>query len=255
MGLVLGLYLTIAMVLLVFVYIIWATVPSLIRRVAGLFGKSEKTNQFSQSNEQVESSSDVFGSEDLDADSGYDDSRPVKPFKNSLSRYYPELIAVALIGWFLSGAFDYLNGPSEEELREITVEKTIAVLSFSSDYRTPGGDFADRISEDLFILLTEVPDLQVSDKQLSFEFESNSWELLGIGEVYRKLGANFIVVGMANESDNQVNISVALHDLTNRHRNYFWNNSFSGNHSEIPKFLASIRTSIVEVLQIESDAN
>lgn len=262
MGLALGLFLTIVAVLLVIVYIIWAAVPflirrieGLIRRVFGLFGKSDKTNQFSQSNQQVESSSGVSGSEGLDADSRYNDSRPAKPFKNALLRYYPELIAVALIGWFLSGAFDYLDGPSEEELREVTVDRTIAVLSFASDYRTPGGEFADRISEDLFILLTEVPELQVSDKNLSFEYETNSWEIRGIREVHNKLGANFIVDGKANESGDHVNISVVLRDLANGHRHHFWSNSFSGNHSEIPKFLDSVRTSIVEVLQIESDAN
>ena len=217
MGLVILLFLMVAGVLLVGAYLIWTIVPRLIRRVVGLFSKGAK------------------------------------------ARLYPELIAVALIALFVTGVFDFLKGPTETELREITsaTEKTIAVLSFSSRWSREdvGQGLPSRIAEELYVILTEVPELQVADNELSFEFSSDSWEMAGMQGVRAKLGVNFIVFGSIYESDDEVSVSVALFDLANGRPVSLPDHTFTGPHSEIPQILASIRTSILEALQVGSGSS
>ncbi len=253
MGLVLLLYLTVAGVLLVCAYLIWSIVPSFIRRVVGLFSKGEEACQSKQSNGQEESSSEALRTESVEFEIGGDDCKPIEPDRNWLSRNYPELITVVLIGWFISGAFDYLGGPTDEELREtiIATEKTIGVLSFSVDRQGADDETASRIAEDLAALLKEVPELQVTN---GFQFQSDSWELVGAQEVRQRLKVNFIVLGRVHETGDHVNVSVAMFDLANRHHIDLRNNYLAGNHSEIPQMLTSIRTSILESLQVETNS-
>ncbi len=255
MGLVLFMYLTVAGVLLVCAYLIWSIVPSFIRRVVGLFSKGEEPRQSKQSNGQEDLSSDALRTENVEFEIGGDDRKPIEPHRNWLSRKYPELITVVLIGWFISGGLDYVNGPTDEDLREtiIAAEKTIGVLSFSvSRYSDVSDDeTASRITEGLVAMLKEVPELQVRN---DFQFTSNSWGQLEAPGMRKRLKVNFMVYGQVHETGDRVMLSVAMYDLVNKRIITLRNSDLAGNHSEIPRILTSIRTSILESLQVETNS-
>lgn len=253
MGLVLFMYLTVAGVLLVCAYLIWSIVPSFIRRVVGLFSKGEEPRQSKQSNGQEDSSSDALRTENVEFEIGGDDRKPIEPHRNWLSRKYPELITVVLIGWFISGGLDYVNGPTDEDLREtiIAAEKTIGVLSCSVYRRGANDETANRITEGLVAMLKEVPELHVRN---DFQFTSNSWGQLEAPGMRKRLKVNFMVYGQVSETGDRVMLSVAMYDLVNKRIINLRNSDLAGNHSEIPRILTSIRTSILESLQVETNS-
>lgn len=253
MGLVLFMYLTVAGVLLVCAYLIWSIVPSFIRRVVGLFSKGEEPRQSKRSNGQEDSSSDALRTENVEFEIGGDDRKPIEPHRNWLSRKYPELITVVLIGWFISGGLDYVNGPTDEDLREtiIAAEKTIGVLSFSVYRRGADDEIVSRITEGLVAMLKEVPELQVRN---DFQFTSNSWGQLEAPGMRKRLKVNFMVYGQVSETGDRVVLSVAMYDLVNKRIINLRNSDLAGNHSEIPRILTSIRTSILESLQVETNS-
>ncbi len=254
MGLVLFLYLTVAGVLLVCAYLIWSIVPSFIRRVVGLFSKGEEPRQSKQSNGQENSSSDALRTENVEFEIGSDDRKPIEPHRNWLSRKYPELITVVLIGWFISAGLDYVNGPTDEDLREtiIAAEKTIGVLSFSvSRYSDVSDDeTASRITEGLVAMLKEVPELQVRN---DFQFASDSFEQLQAPGMRKRLKVNFMVFGQVTEKGDRVWLDVGLYDLVNK-RTIDIPDGDLLNHSEIPRILTLIRISILESLQVETNS-
>lgn len=238
--------------LLAGIIIIWFILRPLIRWFGGLLIKSRKPRQSSQSR-------GVSPPGTFDAEASDENADSAKPSKTRsvkvwLSRYYPELIAVGLtVGMVGMVAIEYdsLVTISEPPIIEIKAEKTIAVLLFSQSRNQPDDKLTERFSEDLLLMLAEVPELQVADRSLSFQFETRSWELHpGLWRQRNALKVNYVVEGQFTKVDDRLYIDVRLFDLPDFQGSYVWANTYVGDVSDIPRILSEIRASILEALEI-----
>ena len=238
------------------VYIIWSVVPRLIRWVVGLFSKGQDALQNGRANGKEESKSDIVLTEKADSAEGGENLNRAKPCKSWLANYYPELVTAVLTVWFLTAVFDYMGGPTDAEKRELP-KKTIAVLPFEEVSGWDSDDsLAYKIAEDLLLSLTEIPELKVAGKSASLNgrYTSSNWNW-GRRELQSSLDVNFVVAGEIGVKGDQVQITVQLHPVNNRHIHMLWEGTFVGGHEDIPANLASIRAAVLVALQIESESN
>ncbi len=126
------------------------------------------------------------------------------------------------------------------------VEKSIAVLPFTSLSPDPGDEFfADGISEEIINALTQLPELHVAARTSAFTFKGKTEDLRIVGE---KLSVRTILEGSVRKAGNRLRITAQLVDAANGY--HLWSERYDRELTDVFAIQDEIATAIASRLQV-----
>jgi TolB-like protein/Tfp pilus assembly protein PilF len=129
-------------------------------------------------------------------------------------------------------------------------DRFIAVLPFVDMSGEDQAYFADGISEELVISLTQVPELRVAARTSSFAFRDSA---LAVPEIGQRLGVGSVVEGTVRKSRDQLRISAQLIDVESGFP--VWSERYNRRLSDVLAVQEEIASAIVSALRVELGAN
>ncbi len=125
--------------------------------------------------------------------------------------------------------------------------KTLAVLPFTNLSSDPEQDYlADGIGVELLIVLSRLPDLQVTGRVSSSHFKGRHEPLAAIGEM---LGVGHLLTGSVRKSGDRVRIAVELVDAASGYQ--VWTDSYDSRHGDILDVQDEIAEDVATALQVK----
>jgi adenylate cyclase len=174
--------------------------------------------------------------------------------KLKLQKYYPVIIAILIVA-VVAGASFWFQPMMQKEIPDsveriafpLTDKPSIAVLPFSN----LGDDqsqqyFADGMTDDLITDLTQLSSLHVISRDSVFRYRGDS---VGIAQVARELGVNFILRGSVRRAEGQVRINAQLVDAS--HGTQLWAERYDGDIKDIFKAQDQFTEKIVSALSLK----
>jgi len=132
-------------------------------------------------------------------------------------------------------AFNLSKGPS------------IAVLPFVNMSKDPDQEyFCDGITENIIAILSHIPKLMVIARNSTFAFKGKS---INVQQIGHELGAQYVIEGSIQKSDDQVRITVQLIDTKSGH--HMWAEQYNRELKDIFNLQDEISLKILKAMQIK----
>jgi adenylate cyclase len=131
-------------------------------------------------------------------------------------------------------AFNLSKGPS------------IAVLPFDNMNKDPDQEyFCDGITENIIAVLSHIPQLLVIARNSTFAYKGKS---INIQQIGHELGAQYVIEGSIQKSDDRIRITVQLIDTKSGH--HMWSERYDRELKDIFKLQDEIAIAIAKAMQI-----
>jgi adenylate cyclase len=131
-------------------------------------------------------------------------------------------------------AFNLSEGPS------------IAVLPFVNLSKDPDQEyFCDGITENIIAVLSHIPQLMVIARNSTFAYKSKS---INVQQIGHELGAQYVIEGSIQKSEDRVRITVQLIDTKSGH--HMWSERYDRELKDIFKLQDEIAIEIAKAMQI-----
>ena len=123
---------------------------------------------------------------------------------------------------------------------------SIAVLPFDNMSKDPDQEyFCDGITENIIAILSHIPQLLVIARNSTFAYKGKS---INIQQIGHELGAQYVIEGSIQKSDDRVRITVQLIDTKSGH--HMWSERYDRELKDIFKLQDEIAIEIAKAMQI-----
>jgi len=154
------------------------------------------------------------------------------------------IAALAIGTWWYQR--DVIVSVSDATVQESGITPSIAVLPFVNMSDEPGNEyFVDGLTEELQILLAEIPQLKVSARTSSFAFRNKD---VTIAEIARTLNVAHLLEGSVRKSDKRIRISVKLIEAQSGFE--LWSQSYDRTLDDIFAVQDDVAAAVVGALRI-----
>ena len=161
-------------------------------------------------------------------------------------------IVILLIIFFgLFWKYYYLPAPVEidpEAKMTFNLSKgpSIAVLPFDNMSKDPDQEyFCDGITENIIAVLSHIPQLLVIARNSTFAYKGKS---INVQQIGHELGAQYVIEGSIQKSDDRIRITVQLIDTKSGH--HMWSERYDRELKDIFKLQDEIAIEIAKAMQI-----
>src|SRR5437762_1305137 len=152
--------------------------------------------------------------------------------------------ALLLLGAIVATGFFFVRRPGQ--LATAVADNSIAVLPFVNMSEDKANEyFSDGISEELLILLSKVPQLQVAARTSSFSFKGKQIE---IPEIARQLHVANVLEGSVRKSGDQLRITAQLVRAAEGY--HLWSETYDRKLDDVFKIQDEIAGEVVKQLKV-----
>jgi len=159
------------------------------------------------------------------------------------------ILLIIVVGLYWK--YFYLPAPIEiasGNIMSFTLSKgpSIAVLPFDNMSKDPDQEyFCDGITENIIAVLSHIPQLLVIARNSTFAYKGKS---INIQQIGHELGAQYVIEGSIQKSDDRVRITVQLIDTKSGH--HMWSERYDRELKDIFKLQDEIAIEIAKAMQI-----